>query len=162
MAIFTASTHAEAIVLAEPEEIWAALTDPDLVAEMTPFLARIEADGEHWRWFMSGFDVLGKTFRPEFTERMVFDEPTRIEFHHDPPAETERSGVQGWYELTPVPEAEGGGTRLVTDLTICLDLPLPKVAKPAVTKAMHKVIDTMGDTFSERLLKHLGTTERTT
>ena len=159
MTIFTASTRAEAVVMAEPEEIWAALTDPNLIAEFTPFLHRIEADGDLWRWYMTGLDVLGKTFRPEFTERMVFDEPKRIEFHHEPPAETERSGVEGWYELTPLSEAEGGGTRLVTDLQICLDLPLPKIAKRAVLKAMNGVMDSMGDTFSERLLEHLGTTQ---
>lgn len=160
MTTFTASTHAEAVVLAPRADIWAALTDPDLVAELTPFLKRITADGDRWRWHMTGLEVLGRTFAPEFTERMVLREPDRIEFHHEPPEETERSGVEGWYELSEVAEADGGGTLLVTDLTICLDLPLPKMAKPAVTSAMRKVIDQMGDAFSDNLLEHLGAAQR--
>ncbi len=161
MATIRAQTHAEAVVLAPQQEIWAALVDPDLMAELTPFLTRITADGDHWRWEMTGFEVLGVKVAPAFTERMVFTEPDRIEFHHDPPpGPKERSGVEGWYDLRPVPDAEGGGTFLATDLAISLDLPLPRVAGPAVRATMTKVIDTMGDRFSQNLLDHLGVSER--
>ena len=161
MATFRAHTHAEAVVLAPQQEIWAALVDPGLMAELTPFLRSITADGDHWHWQMSGFHVLGVTVAPSFTERMVFREPDRIEFHHDPPAGTkERSGVEGWYDLSPVPETEGGGTFLATDLTISLELPLPRLSGPAVRATMSKVIDTMGDRFSQNLLDHLGAAER--
>ena len=54
---FSAKTHAEAIVLAPQQDIWDALVDPDLMAQFTPFLKRITADGDHWRWEMSGIDV---------------------------------------------------------------------------------------------------------
>jgi carbon monoxide dehydrogenase subunit G len=158
MATFRAQTHAEAVVLAPQQDIWAALVDPHLMAELTPFLKRITADGDHWRWEMSGIDVLGLKVAPAFTEKMVFTEPDRIEFHHDPPAgTTERSGVEGWYDLRP---ERRGGTFLATDLTISLDLPLPRAAAPAVRATMKKVIDTMGDRFSRNLLNHLGTTQR--
>ena len=160
MASFSARTRAEAIVLAPQKDIWAALVDPDLMAEFTPFLKRITEDGEHWRWEMSGIDVLGIKVAPAFTEKMTFSEPDRIEFRHDPPAGTkEKAGVEGWYELTPVPEEDGGGTSLVTELEITLDLPLPKASGRAVRAAIRKVIDTMGDRFSANLLKHLGATE---
>ena len=46
-------------MLAPQKDIWAALVDPDLMAEFTPFLKKITEDGEHWRWEMSGIDVLG-------------------------------------------------------------------------------------------------------
>ena len=161
MATFRAQTHAEAVVLAPRERIWAALVDPDLMAELTPFLKRITADGNHWRWEMSGIDVLGIKAAPAFTEQMVFTEPDRIEFQHDPPAGSkERSGVEGWYDLKPLPEEKGGGTFLATDLTISLDLPLPKLSAPAVRATMKRVIDTMGDRFSRNLLDHLGASER--
>ncbi len=156
MTIFTAATEAKAVVRASREEIWAVLIDPDLIAQFTPFVTSITADGELWTWQMSGLDVLGVKVSPSFTERMVFDEPDRIEFHHDPPDGTrERSGVEGWYDLTEVAE----GTHLATGLEISLDLPLPKVSGRAVRATMKGVIDKMGDRFSKNLLDHLGTTE---
>ena len=157
---FSAQTHAEAVVLAPQADIWAALVDPELMARFTPFLKRITPDGDHWRWELSGLNVLGLKVAPAFTERMVFQEPDRIEFHHDPPAgTTEQAGVEGWYSLRPLDDGEPG-TELVTDLAITVDLPLPKASGRAVRAAMKKVIDRMGDTFSERLLEHLGAEER--
>lgn len=156
MTRFSAETRAEAVVAAPRSEIWAVLTDPALVAEMTPFVRRITADGEHWRWEMSGLSVLGVGVSPAFTEQMTYDEPRRIEFRHDPPAgATERSAVEGWYELEEVDE----GTRLTTSLEITLDLPLPKVSGRAVKATMGTVIDQMGERFSKNLLAHLGAEE---
>ena len=86
MTRFSADTRAEAVVAAPRAEIWAALTDPALVAELTPFVRRITADGDHWHWQLSGLKVLGVGVAPAFTELMVLDEPQRIEFRHDPPA----------------------------------------------------------------------------
>ena len=87
---------------------------------------------------------------------MSYDEPRRIEFRHDPPTgATERSSVEGWYELDEV----DAGTRLVTALEITLDLPLPKVSAGAVRKAMDGVIAQMGERFSKNLLAHLGAEE---
>jgi carbon monoxide dehydrogenase subunit G len=153
MTSFSASTRAEATVPADRQDIWDALVDPVLMARFTPFLKDITADGDHWLWQMSGLNVLGLKVAPAFTERMVFTEPDRIEFHHDPPAgRTEKAGVEGWYSLTPA----GDGTELVTELEITLDLPLPKASGRAVRATMRKVVDTMGDRFSQRLLEHLG------
>ncbi|HEU5038345.1 MAG TPA: SRPBCC family protein [Nocardioides sp.] len=158
MTRFSADTRAEAVVAAPRADIWAALTDPSLVAELTPFVRRITEHGEHWRWEMSGLAVLGVGIAPAFTERMTYDEPTRIEFRHDPPAgATERSAVEGWYSLEEV----DGGTRLVTALEITLDLPLPRAAGGAVRGTMRKVIDEMGGRFSRNLLDHLGAEEVT-
>ncbi|MCW2795596.1 SRPBCC family protein [Nocardioides sp.] len=153
MARFSSRTSAEAVVAAPRQAIWDVLVDPDLVAKLTPFLKKITADGELWRWEMSGLDVLGLKVAPAFTERMVFEDLERIEFHHEPPTGTkERSGVEGWYQLTEV----DGGTHLATSLEITLDLPLPKLSSPAVTSAMKGVMGTMGDRFSKNLLDHLG------
>lgn len=153
MTRFTSSTTAEAVVAAPRQAIWDLLVDPDAIARLTPFLKRVIADGEHWRWEMSGLDVLGVKVAPAFTERMVFDELERIEFHHEPPAgEKERSGVEGWYDLSDA----DGGTHLATSLAITLDLPLPKVSSPAVTSTMKGVMKTMGDRFSANLLRELG------
>ena len=155
---FSADTRAEAVVAAPRADIWAALTDPALVADLTPFVRRITEDGDHWRWEMSGLSVLGVGISPAFTERMTYDEPHRIEFRHDPPdGVTERSAVEGWYSL----EEADAGTRLVTALEITLDLPLPRAYGRAVRGTMRKVIDEMGDRFSRNLLEHLGADEVT-
>jgi len=156
MTRFTAETRAEAVVAAPTHQIWAALTDPALVAELTPYVRSIHADGDHWHWQLVGLKVLGIGIEPAFTERMVLDEPRRIEFHHDPPGGTsERAGVEGWYDLTEV----DGGTRLVTSLEIALVLPLPRAATRAVTATMNGVIAQMGERFSKNLLAHLGVAE---
>ena len=111
MTTFTATTHAEAVVLAPQQDIWEALVDPDLMARFTPFVKRITADGDHWRWEMGGLEVLGKSVAPSFTERMVFKEPDRIEFHHDPPDGREgEAGGRGLVRPVAGARDEGGGT----------------------------------------------------
>ena len=157
MTTFTATKHAVAVVEADRKEIWSALTDPALMARLTKFVKRITADGDTWRWELSGLEVLGRSIAPAFTERMVFDEPDRIEFHHDPPNRREPAGVNGWYALTALPD---GATRLETDMSICVELPLPRVSGRAVERVMRSVLDAMGDGFSANLLTHLGATER--
>lgn len=156
MTRFSADTRAEAVITAPRADVWAVLTDPALVAELTPFVRRITAEGDHWCWEMSGLSVLGVGVAPAFTERMSYDEPRRIDFRHDPPAgATERSAVEGWYELAE----HAAGTRLTTSLEITLDLPLPKVSGRAVRAAMNTVIAQMGERFSRDLLAHLGAEE---
>ncbi|MDQ4052842.1 MAG: SRPBCC family protein [Actinomycetota bacterium] len=153
MATFSAKTSARAEVAAGRAEIWKALVDPGLVARMTPFVRRITAEGDHWHWQLTGLDLAGRKLAPAFTERMVFEEGRRIEFHHEPPdGVTERAGANGWYDLSDGP----GGTRLETSLEICLEAPLPRAAGPAVRAAMKGVMATMGDRFSTNLLDHLG------
>jgi carbon monoxide dehydrogenase subunit G len=140
------------VITAEPEAVWAALVDPDLVASCLPFVRRITADGDHWRWELTGLDVAGVKVAPTFTERMVLRPTERIEFHHDPPASgREMAGVEGWYALDPVPE----GTRLATSMEITLELPLPRLAGGVVRMTMQRVLDQMGHRFSRNLLEHL-------
>lgn len=158
MTTFSASKHAVAVVEADQKEIWAALVDPSLMARLTKYVKRITADGNTWRWELSGLEVLGRSIAPAFTERMVFEEPDRIEFHHEPPGRREPAGVNGWYQLTAL---EDGSTRLETDMSICVELPLPRLSGKAVERVMRSVLDSMGDGFSRNLLEHLGTTERT-
>jgi carbon monoxide dehydrogenase subunit G len=150
---FVARTEATALVRAGRDEIWAALTDPALVARMTPFVKSIEAEGEHWLWEMTSLEVLGVGVASAFTERMTFTDLERIEFRHDPPAgRQERTGVHGWYDLSDT----DGGTHLATSLEVAVELPLPRVSSPAVRTAMKGVMATMGQRFSHNLLDHLG------
>lgn len=153
MATFSAHTHSGATVTAEVEAVWAAITDPNLLAAFTPFLHTVREEGEHWVWQLSRIPVLGSSFSFTFRELMHFEAPRRIDFTHDPaPDATENAGVEGWYALEPL----AGGTRLEASLAIRVDLPFPAVLRPAVTTAMRGVLAVMQQRFSHNLVHHLG------
>ena len=152
MATFSTANRSAATVTAGVDAVWDVLTDPDLIARLTPFLHSVHEEGEHWVWQLSKVPVLGKSFSFTFRERMTFDEPHRIEFTHDPaPGAQEAAGVEGWYAL----ESRGDKTHLKTSLTITVDLPFPGLLRPAVTAAMKAVVALMGQRFSANLLQHL-------
>lgn len=159
MTSFSASTTAEAVVPVERDRVWSALTDPALVARLTPFISRIDPVGEeHWVWHLSGVTVLGRGFNATFTERMTLTEGKRLEFQHDPPADAkERAGVHGWYDLSDAADVDGKpAVHLATSMEICVDLPLPRLSGGAVRTAMRGVIGAMGERFSKNLTAHLG------
>lgn len=153
MTWFEQSITSTATIEATPDEVWAALKDPDLLATFTPFLKHIEADGDTWRWEMSSVSILGTDLAPTFTEQMTFTEKSRIEFAHEPPAgEKEWAGVRGVYTLE---DAGDGKTRLGIDLGVSVDLPFPKVAGSGVRGALKGILSGMGKKFSANLLEHL-------
>jgi carbon monoxide dehydrogenase subunit G len=152
MTRFSATTESTAVVAAERDDIWRVLTDPALLAELTPLLRRIDADGDLWRWQMTGLDVLGVGISPAFTERMRWVPGHRIEFTHQPPrGVAEQAGAEGHYDLCDVP----GGTLLSIRLQLDVELPLPRLAAPAVRTVMGATMRAMGDRFSANLLAHL-------
>ncbi|MFC4943713.1 SRPBCC family protein [Pseudonocardia sp. GCM10023141] len=153
MSRFSATTNSEAVVAAERSAIWAVLTDPVLLPKLTPLLKRIETEGDLWRWYLVGLTVLGVGISPVFTEEMTFDEGRRIDYTHAPPrGVTEQAGAEGSYDLSDI----AGGTRLVIALKLHVELPLPRLAAPAVTRVMQATMQRMGDRFSVNLLRHLG------
>lgn len=153
MTSFTATTESEAVIAAGRSEIWVVLTDPVLLPKLTPLLTKIETDGESWRWHLVRLSVLGVGISPVFTERMTFDEGRRIDYtHQPPPGATERTGAEGRYVLSDV----DGGTRLEISLTLHVDLPLSRLAAPAVSAVMRATMQRMGDRFSANLERHLG------
>ncbi len=138
---------------ADIHTIWDVLTNPEVLADLTPMLRHIEVDGDHWRWELTSIRVLTTAVTPSFTEQMTFLRPSRIDFSHEPPpGRTERVGADGVYRLDEV----AGGTHLRISLTISVDLPLGRAARPAVERIMGAVIARTGDRFSENLLRHLG------
>ena len=151
MGTFTAHNRSTAVVRADRGDLWKALTDPDLLTRLTPYLHSIDDDGDRWRWNLARIPVLGISVAPSFTERMTFEEPSRIVFTHDPDSAKERAGVEGTYDLEEVE----GGTRLTIDLEICVELPLPGASRFAVQRAMGGVIGVMGKRFAANLLRHL-------
>jgi uncharacterized protein YndB with AHSA1/START domain len=152
---FSVSTTSSATVATDRQRVWDALTDPHLLPRLTPYLRRIEphadARGERWTWHLVRVPVLGSLVSPSFTEVMSYDEPSRIDFVHDPERPDEKAGVEGRYTL----KESASGTDLAIDLTITVDLPFPGIARPAVRAAMRAVIATMGARFSHNLVRHL-------
>ncbi|HEY2205480.1 MAG TPA: SRPBCC family protein, partial [Pseudonocardia sp.] len=150
MTRFSATNDSEAVVAAERSAIWAVLTDPVMLPKLTPLLRRIETDGDHWRWYLMRMSVLGVGVSSMFTEKMTFHDGRRIEYRHEPPEGTvERTGANGFYDLSDVK----GGTHLKISITLHVDLPLSKVAAPAVNGVMKSTIQRTGDRFSTNLLR---------
>lgn len=152
MATFEARNQSEETVPYAREDIWAVLTDPDLLARLSPLVKRIDDQGEHWIWHLTGISALGVSIDPCFRERMYFVDGHKIDFQHDPPADRhERAGADGRYLL----EGTEHGTHLAIDLTIHVELPLPRTAGPTVRRVMHQIMQRTGDRFAQNLLSHL-------
>ena len=157
MTRFSVSTASTATVDANRQRVWAALRDPDLIVRLTPYLSRIDAVTDHgvdrWTWQLVRIPLLGSMVSPSFTEVMSFDEPSQIDFVHDPERTDEKAGVDGRYVL----KEAGQDTDLSIELSIAVELPFPKRARAAVHAAMRAVIATMGARFSHNLVRHLAT-----
>ncbi|MBL0747054.1 SRPBCC family protein [Nocardioides baculatus] len=153
MATFRARDRSSAVIQAPRSEVWAALTDADLMARFTPYVTSITVDGDRWVWRMGTIPVLGISVAPTFTEVMSLHPEERIEFSHDPARTDEMTAVEGTYVLS---DHAGGGTDVGIDLEIACNLPLPGLARPAVERVMASVVKHMGAVFSRNLLKHLG------
>lgn len=151
MTRFTAQNRSAATLKSPREDIWDALTDPGLLPKLTPYLHRIDVDGDRWTWKVARIPLLGKSIGTTFTEVMTFEEPHRIGFAHDPERTEEHTAVEGEYLL----EEAGRGTRVSIDLRVSVDLPFAKVTRPAVEGGMHAVMALMGRRFASNLLRHL-------
>lgn len=151
---FEATNRSRAAVPVARDEVWAVLTDPDLLAELTPLVARIDDQGSHWCWHLAGIEALGLRIAPSFRERMEFVDGRRLVYRHEPePGRTERAGADGTYHLD---DHGDGGTCLEVDITLHVDLPLPRAAGPAVRRVMERSMHTTGQRFGVNLLTHLG------
>ena len=84
MTRFTASNQSAATLKSSRKDVWVALTDAELLPELTPYLNRIDVEGDRWTWHVTKVPILGKSIGSTFTEVMTFDEPSRIGFAHDP------------------------------------------------------------------------------
>lgn len=150
---FEATNRSSEVVRADRSEIWTALTDPELLTELTPLLRRIDTDGDQWVWHMWGISALGMEIAPSFTETMVLDPEHRIDFSHTPPpGRPERAGADGVYVL----EDHADGTQLDITIHIHVELPLPRASRRAVERVMEESMDRTGDRFGRNLLDHLG------
>lgn len=154
---FRARNQSEATLHSSQDKVWEVLTDPTLLPELTPYLHRIDVDGDRWTWHLTHIPVMSATVAPTFTEVMTFDEPTRITFAHDLARPEERTGVEGEYVLRPETNPDGSlGTHVCIDLEIWCDLPLPRLSRIAVETVMHGVVAAMGRRFAHHMLRHLG------
>ena len=152
MTRFTASNQSAATLKSSRKDVWVALTDAELLPELTPYLNRIDVEGDRWTWHVAKVPILGKSIGSTFTEVMTFEEPRRIGFKHDPEQSEEHSAVEGEYIL----EEAGQGTRVSIDIGVTVDLPFSRVIRRAVEGGMSAVMALMGRRFASNLLRHLG------
>ena len=152
MPVFSASKRSTAVVPHSRDAVWAVLSDAKQVAKLTPMVRSIEDHGETWLWKLAPIEVLGKSIGLTFTERMEFSPKERIVYTHAPQGH-ERAGVEGTYALAD----SGDGTRLSIELGVDVDLPFPRLAKPAVQASMQAVIAAMGVGFAHNLERQLTT-----
>ena len=152
MTRFSASNASSATLTSSRADVWKALTDPELLPRLTPYLQRIDVDGDRWTWQMTRIPILGKSIGSTFTEVMTFDEPKRIGFDHDERLTDQTTWVQGEYQL----EDAGSGTRVSIDLGVTVELPFPRPMRRPVEAAMGTVMAGMGRVFARNLLRHLG------
>jgi carbon monoxide dehydrogenase subunit G len=152
MTRFSATNKSSATLKSSRKDVWVALTDPELLTRLTPYLNRIDVDGDRWTWHVAKVPVLGKSIGSTFTEVMTFEEPSRIDYKHDPERTEELTEVQGEYHL----EEEGTGTRVSIELKVTVELPFPKAMRKPVEGAIAAVMAGMGRKFASNLLRHLG------
>ena len=57
----------------ELASLWAVLSSPSRLAELTPLVSAITADGDRWCWQLRSISALGVTVAPSFVEQMGFD-----------------------------------------------------------------------------------------
>jgi carbon monoxide dehydrogenase subunit G len=150
---FQNRNRSEADLPVARQRVWEVLSDPGCLAALTPLIKDITADGDTWCWQLSGISALGVSVAPSFTEQMTFTPHERIEYAHAPPSgSNEKAGADGIYTLTELPD---GGVRLFVDLTMWVELPLPKLSKRAVERVMAETMQRAGDRFAENLYRHL-------
>ena len=153
MPAFRSRNRSISVVPSPPEQIWELLTDPQLLADLTPLVDRIEAKGDQWSWTLAGISGLGIEVAPTFTERMTFVPISRIDYVHEPPpGKSERAGVDGTYLITKVDDES---TKLAIDLTLCVELPLPGFSRSLVEGIMARTMARTGDAFARNLYRHL-------
>jgi len=149
---FSTSITSTAEIPFAQERIWSVVSDPDQVADLTPFLRGITVvDVGTWVWELHGIPYPGGEFAAHFTETMDLREPERIAFTHDPDGR-ELAGADGWYSLAALGEER---TRLAIGLTVHAMLPAPTWASRVIEPAMHAVVHQMGSRFAANLEKAL-------
>ncbi|MEO7268494.1 MAG: hypothetical protein ABIW49_04725 [Knoellia sp.] len=153
MATFSATKVSEATVDHPRDLVWEVLTDAAAIARLTPMVRSITAEDDLWRWQLVRIPVLGQSFELGFTEAMSYDPKTTITFAHAPQGKNaERAGTDGRYDLS---EAGKGSTHLRIELTVTVDLPFPRLAKPAIQATMQGVLAAMGSGFGRAIDKEL-------
>lgn len=154
MATFSSRNVSEAFVPVAPAAMWRLLADAAELTALTPLVRRIDVAGSTWVWHLRGITALGVSVEPSFTEQMEFDEARSIMFEHRPPdGVSERAGAHGRYELHDLGD---GRCRLFIDITLCVELPLPRLSRRAVEKVMAATMQRTGDRFAVNLYRRLG------
>ncbi len=150
MTVFSASKRSTGIVPFARESVWSVLRDAKQVSRLTPMVRSIEDHGDTWLWKLAPIELLGHSIGLSFTESMEFTPTHRIRYTHAA-VDGERAGVEGTYALSD----SGPGTKLSIELAVSVDLPFPRIARPAVQASMQGAIAAMGAGFGHNLDRQL-------
>ncbi|CAN5360741.1 hypothetical protein BH23ACT9_BH23ACT9_16170 [soil metagenome] len=151
MPTFSQTVLSDDRIKATPEEVWAVLVDPVMLAKLTPLVDTITVEGERWTWRLTTVNGLGLTAAPEFTTVMRLGEGRRIDFEPDPQS-GERATAKGFLTV----DVDGDETILAIDVTASVDLPLPRMMSKPVRSIMFSTMKAGGSRFARNLLRHLG------
>lgn len=154
MTRFSSRNISTSTVPASTEQIWTLISNPATLASLTPLVRSIDGDGDLWVWSLAGISALGLTVAPTFTERMDFVDRRQIVFSHRPPdGSDEKAGAAGTYKLFPV---DATHTRLAVDITLHIELPLPRLVARTVEGVMAATMKHTGARFATNLYERLG------
>lgn len=138
---FIARLEAATDVPGTCEDVFAVVSQPGFISRSTPFVREVVVlDDGRWRWQVGGIRYPGGTFTAAYTERMTFEPPRRIAFHHDPD-EPELAGTEGAFTLSQV----GDHAHLAIEVEVSARVPAPRQAAPVVEAAMQVVMRLMRD-----------------
>ena len=96
---------------------------PELLPELTPYLHRIDVEGDRWTWNVAKVPMLGKSIGTTFTEVMTFEEPQPDRLHARPGAHRRDERRRG---RVPSSRRPAPGTHVSIDLGVTVDLPFPQ------------------------------------
>lgn len=148
---FTQTVRSDDRISTTPDRVWAVLTDPQLLAQLTPLVDTITPDGDLWRWRLTRISGLGMSAAPQFTTLVRLQEGRRIDFE-PPPGARDRASAAGFLTVQP----EGEETVVAIDVTATVDLPLPRAMQRPVRALMYRTMRAGGTRFARNLVAHLG------
>lgn len=151
MTTFRQRIVSDDVIAVPTERVWEILLNPQCLADLTPLVDEITAEGRLWTWRLVGVSALGLTAAPRFTTAVNITDES-IEFG-PVDGSSDRASAAGHLRVTAVDEAH---TMVAIDLVASVDLPLPKMAAGAVQRVMFATMRTGGSRFAAAMIRHLG------
>lgn len=116
--------------------VWEDVSTVPRIAAAIPEVRRCERNGERWRWELDRYGALGLEVVPAFDVEAAFRPHDRVDFRPVGDVSEDASG-RGWITLADAP---AGRTRVEVGVVVEVDVPIPRLLAPALTKIMRREI----------------------